>query len=61
MQAIKQLSHFVFGVGLLGAVFWGCVQKEAEWSGNGGTKAKGFNESFNDLDAFNQGITSNIG
>lgn len=61
MQSAKRLSHFILGVGLLSSMFWGCVQKEVEWSGDGGTKAKGFNESFNDLDAFHQGITSNIG
>lgn len=41
-------------------LFSGCVQSDPEWS-ESGTKAKGFNESFDDLDAFNQGITPNIG
>lgn len=41
-------------------LFSGCVQNDPEWS-ESGTKAKGFNESFDDLDAFNQGITPNIG
>lgn len=45
---------------LLGLYMLGCFGSSAEWS-DSGTKAKGFNDSFDDLDAFNQGITPNIG
>ena len=53
------LSLHLCGALMLGALLGGCLGSP-EWS-ESGTKAKGFNESFDDLDAFNQGITPNIG
>ncbi len=40
--------------------FLGCLEKSADWNDNA-KSTKGFNDSFDDLDAFNQGITPNIG
>ncbi|TLD97841.1 septal ring lytic transglycosylase RlpA family protein [Helicobacter jaachi] len=51
---------FALCCGVLGA-FLGCAEKSTPWGQESGTKAKGFNDSFDDLDAFNQGITPNIG
>ncbi len=42
------------------AILSGCVEKNAGWNENA-KSTKGFNDSFDDLDAFNQGITPNIG
>lgn len=39
---------------------FGCFEKSPEWNDNV-KSTKGFNDSFDDLDAFNQGITPNIG
>ena len=55
-----KFSYAVWICIFAGLSFLGCVEKSAEWS-ESGTKAKGFNDSFDDLDAFNQGITPNIG
>ena len=55
-----KFSYAVWICIFAGLSFLGCVEKSAEWN-ESGTKAKGFNDSFDDLDAFNQGITPNIG
>lgn len=55
-----KFSYVVWVYIFAGLCLLGCVEKNAEWS-ESGTKAKGFNDSFDDLDAFNQGITPNIG
>lgn len=61
MKARIYLNYFSLGALIFAVCFSsGCVQSEPQWNENG-TKAKGFNESFDDLDAFNQGITPNIG
>lgn len=59
MKGLKKIQ-IVISMGALCVLFWGCLGKDAQWN-ESGVKAKGFNESFNDLDAFNQGITPNIG
>lgn len=56
---LRDSLRYMF-IALIAIVCLGCVEKSAEWSDT--TKnVKGFNDSFDDLDAFNQGITPNIG
>ncbi|AAP77921.1 septal ring lytic transglycosylase RlpA family protein [Helicobacter sp. MIT 03-1614] len=59
MKGLKKIQ-IAISLSVLCGLFWGCLGKDTQWNENG-VKAKGFNESFNDLDAFNQGITPNIG
>ncbi len=55
----KYFFVFLFGSLVCGGLS-ACVEKNADWSENT-SSTKGFNASFDDLDAFNQGITPNIG
>ncbi len=59
-RSSMKFSYAVWICIFAGLSFLGCVEKSAEWS-ESSTKAKGFNDSFDVLDAFNQGITPNIG
>ncbi|MCX2717217.1 septal ring lytic transglycosylase RlpA family protein [Helicobacter sp. MIT 21-1697] len=59
MKSLTKIQ-IIISLSVLCGLFWGCLGKDAQWS-ESGVKAKGFNESFDDLDAFNQGITPNIG
>lgn len=44
------------------ALVCGCSTASSQWQDSESqSKIKGFNDSFNDLDAFNQGMTPNIG
>lgn len=61
-NALKRWKHILGYMIMLAlcSYFFGCVEKSAAWNENA-KSTKGFNDSFDDLDAFNQGITSNIG
>lgn len=58
----RYIKNFLYPllIAMLGVVFCGCLGKSADWNDNA-TSTKGFHDSFDDLDAFNQGITPNIG